>query len=345
MKISHLAGRLIESVVLVLLFAAPIQAADRPVDTFRPAAQDRFVPVGAKVEVVWNDGEFTEGPTVAADGAILFSDIGDRIMRFDPTSGKTTVFREPSGRSNGLMFDRRGRLVACESAGGGGRRLSITEPNGRVRSLAGAYQGKRFNSPNDLAIDPQGRIYFTDPRYGGDEPREIDFEGVYFIDTDGSLKLATRDLQKPNGILVSLDGKTVYIADNNNTETGNRHLVAFAVQADGTLKHKRVLFNFGADKRGIDGMTLDKQGAIYATAGTGQEAGIYVFSPEGKPLAFVPVPGDPTNCVFGVGKESRRLYITAAGPKPKDGETRRYALYRVGLKPEGAHIFPPDTAK
>lgn len=305
---------------------------------FKPAAQTEFVPEGTKLELLWGEGTFTEGPALAPDGAIIFSDIGNRLMRFDAKSGQTTVFRDPSGRANGLWFDKEGRLYACEGATvGGNRRISITMgisagKDAAVKTLADKYDGKRFNSPNDLALDSHGRVYFTDPRYGGDEPREIDFEGVFLVTPEGQVSLATRDVQKPNGILVSPDGKSVYVADNN--ANGNRHLVAFAIQKDGTLAHKKLLYEF-VGGRGIDGMTLDKQGNIYATAGTGDKAGIYVFSPEGKPLAFLATPGDPTNCEFGGGDDSRTLYITAALSKPTD--KGKFGLYRAKLAKEGNH--------
>src|SRR5206468_8953391 len=146
-------------------------------DDFRPAAQDRIVPAGAKLEMVWGEGEFTEGPALAPDGAILFSDIGESIYRYDPKTGTTALFRRPSGRANGLMFNQQGDLVACEGANtGGNRRISITTAingatDGTVKTLADRYDGRRFNSPNDLAIDAAGRVYFTDPRYVGGEPR------------------------------------------------------------------------------------------------------------------------------------------------------------------------------
>jgi sugar lactone lactonase YvrE len=322
----------------ITLVADADETAPQKIGNFKPTAQDEFVPQDSKVEVVWNDGEFTEGPVATASGTILFSDIGNRIMEFHPDSKKTTVFREPSGKTNGLMIDQKGRLIACEGAAGGRRQVSITEKGGKVRTLADRWDGKRFNSPNDLAIDATGRVYFTDPRYGGDEPREIDFEGVFLVDPSGKVTLATRDVQKPNGILVSIDGKHVYVADNN--PSGNRHLVRFDVHPDGTLTGKKVLFDFGGDRRGIDGMTLDVDGNLYATAGRGDEAGIYIFSPTGKHLAFVPTPGDPTNCVFGYGNrtESRTLYITANGPVTD--RPRRYALYRIVLAKSGYRIYP-----
>jgi gluconolactonase len=314
--------------VLALVQAAPESA---PAE-FRPTAQEKFVPAGNKLEMLWNEGDFTEGPALAPDGSIFFSDIGNAIYRYDPKTGKTAVFRQPSGRSNGLNFDQQGRLIACEGANtGGGRRISITTgiaggKDGEVKTLADKFDGKRFNSPNDLAIDSQGRVYFTDPRYVGNEPRELDFEAVLLVSPDGATKVATREVSKPNGILVSPDGKTVYVSENN--PQGKRQLLAFAVKPDGTLGGRRVLWDFGAG-RGIDGMTLDREGNIYATAGTGDKAGVYVFGPDGKNLALIPTPGDPTNCCFGGGADSSVLYVTCANSKTAG---TKYGLYRIRLK-------------
>jgi gluconolactonase len=332
--------RLGVAVGLSLAVAGACLAAAKPAPNFVPQMQTKIVPAGAKPEVAWNDGEFTEGPAPGRGGKVLFSDIGNRILEYDPATGKVSVFREPSGKSNGLMFDAVGRLVACEGAGpGGNRRVSITEHDGTVRVLADRFEGKRFNSPNDLAIAPDGRVYFTDPRYGGDDPRELDFEGVFVVDSGGTARVATREVEKPNGILVSADGKTVYVSDNNSRSDGAHQLLAFRVQADGTLAGKRVLFDFGPDRRGIDGMTLDEQGNIYAAAGRGDEAGIYVFNRRGTALAFIPTPGDPTNCVFGLGEQLSTLFITAAGPAPENSRPRRYALYRIRLALPGYHVF------
>jgi gluconolactonase len=305
---------------------------------FVPTAQGKIVPAGAKLELLWGDGEFTEGPALAPDGSIYFSDIGQSIYRYDPNSAKTELFRRPSGRTNGLMFNQRGELIACEGANtGGNRRISLTSgidglKDGAVRTLADRFEGKRFNSPNDLAIDALGRVYFTDPRYVGSEPRELDFEAVFLVAPDGGMNVATREVQKPNGILVSPDGKTVYVSDNN--PQGNRYLVAFTVKADGTLEGKRVLHDFGTG-RGIDGMALDTTGNIYATAGSGDKAGVYVFSPEGKPLALIPTPGDPTNCEFGGGADSSTLYVTSANSKTPG---TKYGLFRIKLNATGHHV-------
>jgi gluconolactonase len=305
---------------------------------FNPADQEKIVPAGAQLKMLWGDGDFTEGPALAPDGSILFSDIGDAIYRFDPKSGQTALFRQPSGRANGLMFNQRGDLIACEGANtGGNRRISITSGidggnDGMVRALADRYGGKRFNSPNDLAIDDQGRVYFTDPRYVGSEPRELDFEAVFLVTTAGSVAIATREVSKPNGVLVSPDNKTVYLSDNN--PQGSRQLVAFAVKADGTLEGKRVLHDFGTG-RGIDGMTLDRDGNVFATAGSGDKAGVYVFDTQGKQLALIPTPGDPTNCVFGGGNDGSTLYVTCANTKQAG---TKYGLYSIKLNATGHHV-------
>lgn len=295
-------------------------------------AGESIVPKDAKLEKLWSEGEFTEGPAHGPDGCIYFSDIGNRIMKFDPKTGKTTEFRNPSGRANGLDFDPQGRLVAAEGANmGGNRRITVTEKDGTVRVLADKWQGKRFNSPNDLTIDPKGRIYFTDPRYVGSEPREIDTESVYRLDPPpgkGEWKVTQiiGDAQKPNGIILSPDGKTLYLADNN--PKGNRYLLAYPLKEDGSVGPKKVLHNFAPD-RGIDGMCIDIQGNLYATAGQGKTGGVYIFSPEGKKIGFIATPEVPTNCVFG-GADRKMLYVTAGR-----------SLYRIPLTIEGFAVYWP----
>jgi gluconolactonase len=282
---------------------------------------------GAKLEKLWDEGSFTEGGALAGDGAILFSDIGDRIMRFDPATGKSTVFREPSGRANGLIFDPRGRLIAAEGANAGGnRRISITELDGTVRTLADRYEGKRFNSPNDVTIDRQGRVYFSDPRYVGSEPRELDFESVFRIDPDGKVSRLETTARKPNGLAVSPDGKTLYVADNGGRR---RALIALALDSEGAVSHPRVILDFG-DNRGIDGMTVTADGLIVAAAGSGAKGGAYVVSPDGKVLATIPTPEFPTNVEFG-GADRKTLYITAGK-----------SLYRIRTTLTGFHVWPPS---
>jgi len=308
------------ALILFLLTAGPL-----------PAAEDSsIVPEGTKLEKLWSDGQFTEGPAYGPDRCIYFSDIGNRIMRFDPSTGKTTEYRKPSGRANGLDFDPQGRLVACEGASSGGnRRVTITEKDGRVRVLADRWNGKRFNSPNDVTIDTKGRAYFTDPRYLGDEPRELDRESVYCVDPDGTVTRIIKSVSKPNGILLSPDMKTLYLAESN--PRGKRLLLAFPLHDDGTVGDGRVLYDFG-EMRGIDGMCADAKGRIFGAAGSGKTAGVYVFSPEGKKLAFIPTPETPTNCVFG-GADRRTLYITAGK-----------SLYRIETNAEGFAVFWPKKS-
>lgn len=285
---------------------------------------------GAKVEKLWGEGSFMEGGALAGDGSLLFSDIGTRIMRFDPSTGKTSVFRDPSGRSNGLIFDPKGRLIAAEGANtGGGRRISITEKDGTIRTLADSYQGKRFNSPNDVAVDRDGRIYFSDPRYVGDEPRELDFEGVFRVDPDGTVTRLETTAFKPNGMVISPDGKTLYVAD---TGGRRRALIALDLSGNGEVSNPRILHQFG-ESGGIDGMTVTTDGRIVAAGGMGRAGGVIVFSPEGKFLAEIPIPERPANVEFG-GADRKMLYI-AAGK----------GLYRVRTTMTGFQLWPPMSGQ
>ncbi len=291
------------------------------------APLDDLLAPGAKVEKLWGEGAFTEGGALAEDGSILFSDIGDRILRYDPKANAVTTFRDPSGRANGLIFDPKGRLVAAEGANtGGGRRVSITERDGRVRTLADRYQGQRFNSPNDVAVDGSGRVYVSDPRYVGDEPRELDFEGVFRIDPDGTVARLETTARKPNGLAVSPDGKTLYVADNG---PGRRVLLALDLDATGNVSKPRVLVTF--EGRGVDGLTVADDGRIVATAGSGPKAGVYVYRPDGTPAGFIATPEVPSNVEFG-GPKGSTLYITAG-----------VSLYRVETTMTGHRLWPPRT--
>jgi gluconolactonase len=307
--------------MLALLVALAAPGAD-PLPT--------FVAPGAKLEKLWSEGEFTEGPAEGPDGCVYFSDIGNRVMKFDPKTGKTGAFRDPSGRSNGLKFDAKGRLVACEGANtGGNRRVSVTEKDGTVRTLADKYQGKRFNSPNDLTLDAKGRIYFSDPRYVGNEPRELDHESVYRVDPDGTVTRVTTDVRKPNGLVIAPDGKTLYVSDHSGEASGSRALVAYPLNPDGAVGARRVLYDFGKE-RGIDGMTVAADGTVVATAGSKAAGGIHFFAPDGKKLGFLPTPEDPNNCCFA-GPDRRTLYVTAGR-----------SLYRVTLTLAGAPAAPKE---
>lgn len=289
--------------VSVASFASPAIGTDAP-----------LLAPGAKVEKVASGFQHAEGPLWHPDGFLLFGDTpNDRIVRCDET-GRVSVFRSPAGRTTGLCFDPQGRLVANESHGGdeGARRVSRQEPDGRWVTLADRVEGKRLNSPNDLSIDARGRIYFTDPRYSKRETMELTREGVYRIDPDGRITCIIDTLTRPNGILVTRDGRTLYVADNP-VSGGNAALWAFDLDAAGNASQGRVLHDF-RDPRGIDGMALDTAGRIWATAGANEKAGISVFAPDAarrtaRRLAVVPLPETPTNCTFG-GAKRDTLYIT-----------------------------------
>lgn len=269
---------------------------------------------------------FLEGPACDAEGHVYFSDIrGNRIMRLSP-DGTLSVFRENSGRSNGLAFDATGRLIACEGAefgSGGGRRLTRTNiESGEVTVLVDRFEGKRLNSPNDLAIDSKGRIYFTDPRYGDRGDMEMDIEGVYRVDPDGKVTrvLTQPAIGRPNGIAVTADDRTLYLVDSNAVVGGNRKIWAFDLAADGVPSNPRLVYDF-APGRGGDGLALDEQGNLYIAAGiltprgpyetTLVPPGVYVMTPQGRLLGRIPIPEDVvTNCTFG-GRDLKTLYVTA----------------------------------
>ena len=281
---------------------------------------------------------FTEGPAADAEGNVYFSEItGNRILKYSPGAA-WTVFREPSRRANGLAFDAAGRLVACEGAReGGGRQVTRTDlESGKVEVLVGSYEGKKLNSPNDLVVAKNGRIYFTDPRYGGQEGRELETEDVYLIDTDGSVKrVATKpEIAKPNGLGLSPDQKTLYVADTQPGPPREARVMKFDVREDGGLENPRVHYSFGSG-RGIDGMTIDVEGNIYGAAGNNNNppenhAGVYVISPQGEVVGRIPVPEDAvTNCTFG-GPELKTLFITAGKQ-----------LYAIRMKNSGLLTYPP----
>jgi gluconolactonase len=269
---------------------------------------------------------FTEGPAVDAEGNVYFSDLeGNRIMKL-ASDGSKSVFRADSGRTNGNTFDREGRLLHCEGAenGPGGRRR-VTRTNlktGDYDVLTERYEGKRYNSPNDICVDGRGRIYFTDPRYGDRSDMEMTIEGVYRIDPDGKV---TRILQqpqigRPNGIAVTQDGKLMYLVDSNPIIGGNRKIWVFDLDQYGAPSNQRVVYDF-APGRGGDGMRLDIDGNLYVTAGihvprgphetTDVPPGVYLFTPKGELKGRIPITEDViTNCAFG-GPDGRTLYITA----------------------------------
>ena len=264
---------------------------------------------------------FTEGPTVDRDGNVYFTEmVSQRIMKLS-AKGVLTTFRENSNGANGLLIDAQGRLVACEGAES--QRTGVLVKNkpqvtrtdlqtGKIEVLADNYQGKPFVGPNDVTIDGKGRLYFTDLTGGA----------VYRIDGPGQLAriLAVPEIQRPNGIQISPDDKQLYLIEANGAQGGARLIRAYDLHTDGTVSNMRVHYNFSPG-RSADGMSIDTQGNLYASAGMNQlrgtsetldtKTGVYVISPQGKLLKFIPIPEDfITNNAFG-GQDMKTLYITA----------------------------------
>jgi gluconolactonase len=289
---------------------------------------------------------FLEGPAVDAAGNVLFSDIqGNRILKLD-TQGAMTTFRADSGRTNGNTFDKQGRLISCEGAEngpGGRRRIVRTEMRtGNVEVLTERYEGKRYNSPNDVVVDPAGRIWFTDPLYAPDRSiMEHEHEAVYRLDTDGRVKrvITQPAIGRPNGLAVTPDGRTLYVIDSNYIRPdGNRKIWAFDILDDGGVTKQRQVYDFGRG-RGGDGMRLDSQGNLWVAAGisaprTANESGdvptgVYVISPAGELLGRIPINEDViTNLAFG-GPDKKTLYITAGK-----------SLFKVQTAIAGYSLYP-----
>ncbi|MCA9114375.1 MAG: SMP-30/gluconolactonase/LRE family protein [Planctomycetaceae bacterium] len=332
-----------------LLLAGAVSTLDAAEPTAVPApSASPVLSAEARLELLFTrEGDdqagLTEGPAAAPDGSIYFSDIRRGttpgvILRFDPQTKKTTVFAENSHKSNGLIFDEDGVLLACEGADEGGRALSAWNvKTGRRTVLAEGYQGKRFNAPNDLCLDAAGRIYMTDPRYLGAEPRELKYRAVYRVDRSSrkpEVVEITHEVSKPNGIALSPDGRTLYVADHDNgsdgiepEETpptpGPMKIYAFPLDEHGLVNGpRRTLVDFGKEA-GCDGMTVDERGNLYLTARSPQRPGVLVISPTGVEVAFIPTGplgqktdeehppvGLPSNVEFGRGSERNTLYIT-----------------------------------
>lgn len=279
-------------------------------------ASSPIVPRDATLEKVASGGKFTEGPAADADGNLFFTDGPRGVVMVLRRDGKLEVWDKKSQDANGMRFDARGRLIAC-CGEDGARAVLRYEKHGKKTVLADRYHDKRLTAPNDLTIDRQGRIYFTDPCYGRRPKDGQEKFAVYRIEAEDGEPVPNRvtrvidDVEMPNGIAISPDQKTLYLADNAPRKNGPRTLIAYDIAADGTCKRRAVLHDF-KERRGIDGMVLDTEGNIYATAEEGERTGVYIFSPAGKPLGFIRTPETATNCTFG-DKGLKSLYITAGG--------------------------------
>lgn len=291
-----------------------------------------------------------EGPAFDGRGDLFFSDVyASHIYRM-AADGKVSVFRADSGRTNGNTFDARGRLISCEGAeqGPGGRRRIVRSDleTGNVEVLTERFEGKRYNSPNDVVADAKGRVWFTDPFYGDDRSAlEMDAEAVYRIDANGSVTrvLSQPTIERPNGLALTPDGKTLYVVDSHGRRGGNRKVWAFDVAEDGTPGHRRLVFDFGKG-RGGDGLRLDERGNLWVAAGimfprhAGETAdvppGVYVLTPGGKLLGRIPIPEDLcTNLAFG-GPGRKTLFVTAGK-----------SIYKVPLAVPGYALYPPTERR
>ena len=297
--------------IRTLLTLLLIAATGRLVAIDDPSAASPVAP-GAKVEKLADGFAFTEGPAPDADGNVYFTDQpNDSILKWG-TDGKLSTFMKPCGRSNGLCFDKEGRLWACADENNELWRIDVKTKEKTV--VVKDYGGKLLNGPNDVWVRPDGGAYFTDPYYKrpywNRGPQEQDIQGVYYVAPDGKLTRVEGGLKQPNGIIGTPDGKTLYVAD-----IGGNKTYAYDIQADGSLKDRRQFCGLGSD-----GMTIDEAGNVYLTG-----RGVTVFDKSGKQVAHIPVPELWTaNVCFG-GKDMKTLFITASK-----------GLYAIPMQVKGA---------
>lgn len=276
------------SATILFLLAAPLHSADG------------VLAPGAKLTKLAGDFAFTEGPACDAQGNVFFTDQpNDRILKWS-VEGKLSTYMQPCGRSNGLCFDAQGNLWTCADDK---NELWKIDPAGKVTVVVEEYQGKLLNAPNDLWVAPNGGVYFSDPFYKRDYwkrgPKEQDGDHVYYLAPDHKrLVRVTDDLEQPNGLIGTPDGKALYVADIKAKKT-----YAYDIQPDGTLSGKRLFCEMGSD-----GMTIDDEGNIYLTGN-----GVFVFDKSGKQIEHIPVESErwTANVCFG-GADRQTLFITAS---------------------------------
>ncbi len=271
-------------------------------------------PADGKVVKLADGFKFTEGPAWHPDGFLLFTDIpNERIIKYD-ANGKLSDFFAPSNRCNGLMCDAQGFVYACQ--GGTGHVLKLNADGSLNKVIAKKYRGKRFNQPNDLALDNAGGLYFTDPYYGSEAKLPQPMMAVYYVDKNGLVERVISDLKRPNGVTVSPDGQLLYVAEPNLGQ-----IYRYKILSPGKVSSGKLIFQGNEQldgKGGPDGMAHDTDGNLYATY-----KGIVVLNPEGKLLGRIQTPEHPANCAFG-GAGNKTLFITA-----------RTGLYKIDLKIPG----------
>jgi len=263
---------------------------------------------GAEVGKVTGGFRFTEGPAVDAEGNIFFTDVRSNRIHKWSVYGRLSTFRENTGAANGLFFDKDGNLLACE---GNNRRVISISPDGKVTVLADSYEGKKLNRPNDLWIDPEGGVYFSDPYFGPRSDMEQDGEYVYYITPDRKKVICViDDMARPNGVLGTPDGKQLYVADYSEDKT-----FVYKINEDGALSDKKLFA-----PEGIDGMTIDNEGNIYITTKTNA---VSVYNKKGEKIETIEAPEQPANLCFG-GRDNKTLFIAA-----------RMSLYSVRMRVSG----------
>lgn len=283
-----------------------------------PAKIDGIGPVG-EIQKLHGDLEFTEGPVSDGRGGFYFTDIpANRIYKSD-ADGKLSVFLEPSGHTNGLMFDGKGRLLACQMDG---QLVAVDVSTKSIETLAATYEGNRFNAPNDVVVDRSGGVYFTDPHFRAPEPLPQGKTAVYYVSNEGTVTRLLDDLAAPNGVILSPDEKTLYVIPSMQKE-----MMAYPIEAPGKLGEGQVFCNLQQltddGNRGGDGLTVDTKGNLYITS----QQGIQVFSPKAQLLGIIEFPEQPANVTFA-GPKHQTLIVTA-----------RNSVYAVEMEATG-HQFP-----
>ena len=262
--------------------------------------------------------EFTEGPVWHPDGYLLFVDIRRSLIHRLVPGGQPSVFRDNSGSSNGLTFDLQGRLIMCE---GGNRRVTRMEPDGTITTVADRWDGKRLNRPNDVICRSDGSVYFTNPAGQMVPPeREMDSSAVHRVAPDGTVSLLISDMTYPNGLALSPDERTLYVANTRHPALIN----AYDVRPDGSIANGRLFADMASDEPdGVpDGMKVDAEGRVYCTGAGGH----WVFDPDGRHLGIIRLPELPANCAWG-GPDHRTMFFTA-----------RTSVYSMRLKTPGTRI-------
>lgn len=283
----------IVAVVVMGTCPGPIGWAQSDAAVIRPTGE---------VEQIGDGFGFVEGPAAASDGTLYFTDIPNNRIMVRTAAGELKVFVEPSGHANGLLIDDQDRLLACQMDG---RLVAYDRKTKGLTVLAEGYEGKRFNACNDLTVDADGGIYFTDPLFRAPQPLPQGIQAVYYRAADGTVRRVTGDLPAPNGIHVSADGKSLYVIPSRSAE-----MLRYPIERPGKLGEREVFCTLkqpaGQSNSGGDGMALDVEGNLYITS----NLGVQVFSPEGGYRGLVKFPEQPANGTFG-GPEGKTMYVTA----------------------------------